>query len=259
LPTAIYVYLRREADGSKSPNAPFVLDGEEARRDFQQIAKPFLCNECEGLFNTRGESWVLENCFRKPGEFRLQHMLLNGNHETRFRDGRILYADDFLKLDWRKLAYFAVSIFWRAGATSWKFGNKRLSTPIASRYEKRIRAYLLGDDPAQLPPQTVVSVAVTSKREPIAQAMHFPTRDAGTDFHHYRFAIPGMLFDMLLGPNIPQIPRDHCIVNGARHPIYLLDDNRLFAAPVLHHLPTSVPSEALKREFLFKHSEPKSE
>ncbi len=248
MPTAIYAYLRTMDDGTKSEKAPFVLDENELTRDFKQIYKPFLCNDCEGRFNTQGESWVLENCFRKPGEFQLQEMLLAGTHKASFPAGWILHADDFPKLRWEKLVYFAVSIFWRAGATTWTARGKRIFVPMPDRTERELRQYLLGR--AALPRQAVVSVAVTSKREPPAQSMSVPTCDIHEGYHHYRFVIPGMIFDMLVGPNIPQIPRDHCLARGHRHPIYLLEDNRLVIETRARLLRTAVPSEVLRKEFL---------
>lgn len=163
LPEAIYGYLRFVNDSTKSSLAPFVLDDTNARRDFTQIKKHFLCSECETRFNGGGESWVLENCFRKPGHFPLGDRLRAGLNRTLWPGGWIVYADDFPKLQWQRLAYFAVSIFWRAGVTDWKVGNKRVQLPLPSRHEQDMRKYLLGQAP--FPDQAVLSVAVVINYE----------------------------------------------------------------------------------------------
>jgi hypothetical protein len=111
LPEAIYGYLRFGNDGAKSSQAPFVLDDTSSRRDFTQIKKPFLCSDCETRFNGGGESWVLENCRRKPGHFPLEERLRGALNRTRWPGGWIVYADDFPKLRWERLAHFAVSVF----------------------------------------------------------------------------------------------------------------------------------------------------
>lgn len=80
--------------------------------------------------------------------------------------------------------------------------------------------------------------------------MHYPACDEKGTYNHYRVAIPGMLFDMLIGTDIPPLQRDHCIVRGHRHPIYLLADNRLFWEPVARQIPRAVPTRELAREFL---------
>lgn len=85
LPEAIYGYLRFRNDGTKSDKAPFVLDDTSSRRDFAQIKKLFLCSECETRFNGGGESWVLENCFRKPGHFPLEERLRNALNKVSIR------------------------------------------------------------------------------------------------------------------------------------------------------------------------------
>jgi hypothetical protein len=59
-----------------------------------------------------------------------------------------------------------------------------------------------------------------------------------------------MLFDMLLGTDIPPLQRDHCIVRGHRHPLYLLADNRLATETVARQYRRAVPTRALALEFL---------
>jgi hypothetical protein len=38
----------------------------------------------------------------------------------RLATGRIYYAEDHPTIDWKKLAYFALSVFWRGAADSWE-------------------------------------------------------------------------------------------------------------------------------------------
>lgn len=249
MPEAAHGYLRYGSDGTKSDKAPFKIDDTSVRRDFRQIKKPFLCSECETRFNGGGESYVLENCFRKPGHFPLEQRLRNALNRTPWPGGWIVYAEDFPKprLQWERLAYFAVSIFWRAGVTEWSVNNNRISVPLPSRYEQELREYLLGKP---FPEQAVVSVAVTTRPDPIAHAMHTPICDEVGNYNHYRVAIPGMLFDMLIGKELPSEWRPNCVVRGHRHPIYLLAENCLFQIPVARKLRATVPSQELAREFL---------
>lgn len=87
------------------------------------------------------------------------------------------------------------------------------------------------------------------KRYPIGSRKYFGRAENGT-YNHYRVVIPGMLFDMLLGTDIPPFQRDHCIVRGHHHPIYLLEDNSLFWLPVARQFTKAVPTSALAQEFL---------
>jgi hypothetical protein len=162
--------------------------------------------------------------------------------------GWIIRSDDVPGLKWEKLAYFATSIIWRAGVTTWKFRQGPVSVPLASRHEEAMRLYLLAQ--AHFPSEAVVSVAVAQRREPIAHAMHLPTHESFGSYQHYRFAIPGMIFDFVIGTEIPQMFKDHCIVRGHRHPIYLLKDNRLFREPALFRLTRAKPTPALMRSLL---------
>jgi hypothetical protein len=104
LPEAGYNYARLRPDGSKDPRSPLFIGEGGIRRDPAQVKKYFLCSECEGLFNKGGESWFLENCFRHEGRFPLEKLVRGGLNRVRFPRGWIVYADDFPKLRWQRLA-----------------------------------------------------------------------------------------------------------------------------------------------------------
>ena len=54
-----------------------------------------------------------------------------------------------------------------------------------------------------------------------------------------------MLFDMVIGADIPPLWRANCIVRGHRHPIYILKDNWLFRFPLARRYMTTVPSQEI--------------
>lgn len=106
----------------------------------RQISKHLLCGDCDNKINEKGENWTLNFCYRPDS-----HKWRGPNYKVRLRDEvlknaapmkkgtmqlwddgqpelvEIYSATENPKIRWEVLAYFAISVFWRATVTEWEF------------------------------------------------------------------------------------------------------------------------------------------
>jgi hypothetical protein len=181
---------------------------------------PLLCDECEQRFSTCGENWVLRNCLRQNGRFRLASLL-----EARTPDStapgtttKIYHAAHIPGVDVTALSYFAASIFWRGSIYPWTDG---IYPVRLGPFEENFRKYLLGD--ADFPPDAMLWVLVRPKSI-VDRATHTPAGGKTEEFHFYNFPMPGLAFTLMVGRRIPAQLRDTCLVRGTGNPIIISED-----------------------------------
>ena len=188
------------------PDAP-IADGEEPqpddfRRGFAfQSSAPFkdflLCEQCEKRFQENGEDWVLANCLLSSGCFPLLQMLRNAPPEWRDNDVTIYSCARIHEINSESLIYFAASVFWRAGAHTWRMGRQSVHIDLG-RYEEDVQEYLLGRAP--FPRNAAIEVLVLERAGEYAIN---PLRRNCDGYHVHQFTIPGLSFILYLGGRIP--------------------------------------------------------
>jgi hypothetical protein len=183
---------------------------------------------------------VLDNFWREGGDFPLRQKL-KAAVPLWSVDGKALYkASQVAGIDVPKLSYFALSIFWRATLVVWPIKGKRASyISLGSKYEATLRKYLL--DEAELGRNLSLWIWVSDCVQPLLIA-NVPHGAKYEGFHAYHFAIPGVLFSLIVGAQQPEVYRQHCFVKSADAPILLTNDfdqssyKRLFRRNDLTHL-----------------------
>ena len=91
--------------------------------------------------------------------------------------GRIYYADDNPEIAWSKLAYFALSIFWRGAADSWTKPDEQVAKPfieIEAALQERLCRFLLGEE--GYPAGVLVLLKLSSSLSPAAHMISFPSK-----------------------------------------------------------------------------------
>jgi hypothetical protein len=215
----------------------------------RQIKKHLLCAECEDRFNKQGEGWVLRHCYKQPGIFPLQQILLAAKPRYPMRSGMVYYAADVPAIDWQRLVYFAISIVWRAGVDDWDQPEGRYKLPLSMAEADReaLRQYLL--DEITIPHNVLVMISVAPSQTPAVQSMWSPTEWSCQGFPGYLFSVPGILFQMLIAEEIPaEWYEQGCLVHGTGHPLQLLHTDAAFVGPRNRYLRTAVPSNLLIAE-----------
>jgi len=138
LPAAFY------RGASTKSRQPAFFSGYKNWSSSRQIWKHLLCRSCEDKFNKLGEKWVNEHRLRAEGSFPLLAGLKLGSTPLRLpRNVGVPYpAKAFVDIDIDRLAYFASSVFWRAGVCDW--GEKRLTQLDLGPYGEQLRRFLTG-------------------------------------------------------------------------------------------------------------------
>lgn len=161
MPRSLYKKARSsEGTGNQDP---LLVTTTERRRTSYQITDYVLCRQCEQRFNKNGENYVMRIVTTQD----LQFPLLNALKKTSpsaSGDGWASYsAADTPDINRDQIAYFAISVFWRASVHTWERESGELvSIDLGKEYNEQIRKYLLGEAP--LPARAVMNVVACTER-----------------------------------------------------------------------------------------------
>ena len=213
MPRALYD-LCRPPDGS-----PIIMSNDVVMASDRQLKYPLLCAGCEDLLNKNGENWLLPQLARIDGAFRLYDVLQEIPAEITDGDTRVYAAGRNPKIEVSTIIHFAMGIFWKAAAHSWKKDTKEPWTDLGS-YRDAAREYLLGISPFS----TNMVLTVGINPPPVKMiGFNYPYRDSETGHHRFRFYVPGILFVLQVGKNIPTELKSSCFVANPVHPVLVLD------------------------------------
>lgn len=204
LARAFYARIR-----NKTGSDPVIVTPTRITQKSGQVKDSLLCADCEDRFNKRGEKWTLENYPQISGSFPLQ-AALKGAVPFKDKNGDRYYNGSRVqgvKLD--KLAYFAVSVYWRSGVFQWDLLDDvhQLSLGL---YETALRLFLL--DQAPFPNRAALHILVSPAQNP-RDGVLFPSTYRTHPFHCHGFSIPGITFALSLG-RISDEERAECAIHS---------------------------------------------
>jgi hypothetical protein len=217
IPRAMYKYLRTTSE--KNPN-PLGFARTGRATTSKQVKDYLLCAKCEDLFNKNGESGILKwvwNGKRFPLGDRLSVAvpLFPGWSDTRSFSGAAIGVDT------EKLAYFALSVIWRAAVHEWEipFGGKTALLNLGA-VEEPIRKYLLGT--TGFPTEAVV--VTTACTDPLSiQSFSIPSQVRGYPGTCFAILALGIYFRVLIGSDIPTTSREICCAMSKERRIFQRD------------------------------------
>jgi len=241
IPAAIYKLIR---SATVTPADPLVITQDTTFTSSKQASDYLLCTECEDRFRRSGEDWVIRHCYRMGVGFTLRDLVLAA---------RLLDDGDLAKLystqsnpaiNADALAYFALSVFWRASAHRWHFLGRDWNAVTLGPYEEGFRKYLLGEGAF---PQTAVLWVWVSQYDAPSRAVTMPSTRREHDLHVHSFDIPGIRFDVFVGKKPSEVLRRVCIVTAPERPILLSEaPDDILATHVGRFSKTSRVSEKLQ-------------
>jgi hypothetical protein len=207
LPASLYKKTRNP--GAANPN-PTMITRKGRVQTSRQIKEALLCRDCEGLFSRNGENYVLKIVADRR-TFPLLDML-RAVPPTKSAAGFDWYDKKTLPgIDREKVAYFALSVFWRASVHRWERGGDEPISIDLGPYEEDLRKYLLGQ--AGFPANVVLHVVVCT--DALSQGLFYPpSRGRKKDDTTYTFQARGLNFLMTVGKQIPPSMRQSCCVTG---------------------------------------------
>jgi hypothetical protein len=143
LPAALYRMSRWE--GSANPN-PMLISSRGRVQTSKQIKDYVLCHDCEQRFSRNGERYTMLQVNRKEG-FKLLQTLRTSTNMRSAGGFTFYYETSALGVDRQKLAYFAMSVFWRAAVHLWHRPEQKEPMMRLGVYEEPIRKYLMEEAP----------------------------------------------------------------------------------------------------------------
>jgi len=254
IPAAFYYHLGLDETGTFNSRALQKLTRSRFARVPGQTKKHLLCNECEQRFSANGESWVARYTHQVGRRFLLLEALLRLQPRLTVSTGRVYHAADDPAIDWGKLAYFALSVFWRGAADSWDRSAHPGAKPFIqmdAALQERLRRFLLGEE--DYPDDMLLMLRVSSSLTPTAHMMSFPSNGTietpGGLRPQVSFFVPGMIFTLVPGPNLPEEwVHQGCLIRGPGHPILVIDTDELFFREAITLALIAKPSQKIIEE-----------
>jgi hypothetical protein len=184
---------------------------DEAKQISDQFRAYAFCDECEGRLSKNGEGWVLG---RVPhdydGPMPLQDALKAIKPAIKGKDVILFDVSRSPAFDLTKLIYFGISIFWRGAAREWKTTAGEVAPQVdLGAFEELLRLFLLEKGP--LPKEVVLTIDIWPYEKAL-QVSYPPIASPIPECNRYWFHIPGLVFSLYVGPNIPA----HVLVRDAR-------------------------------------------
>ncbi len=194
----------------------------------QQTQDYLLCAACEDVLNKGGESWLVPRLATIDRKFPFYEMLLKDL--PGYNDGRMaIYSAAYnSEISCEKIAHFAMSIFWKASAHSWRKATSEPKIQLGP-YSEPIRLWLRGD--AGFPEHMALLVYVSPP--PRAQIVFSePCAAARDEARNYFFHVPGVLFMLTVGKTLPRDAKSLSFFPAPTHPIIVTE----FAAAAIENL-----------------------
>jgi hypothetical protein len=204
LARAFYARIRK-ATGSD----PVIVTPTQITQRSGQVKALLLCPCCEDRFSKRGEKWTLENYPQMDGRFPVQNALSRATPIKEKGGDKYYKGDSVQGITLSKLAYFAVSVFWRAGAYQWNLIDQTHRLSLGP-YENALRLYLLDQGP--FPERAALHILVSPVQNH-RDGILFPSTYRERPFHCHGFSIPGITFTISLG-NISNLEKEECAIHS---------------------------------------------
>jgi hypothetical protein len=205
IPKRVFEVILSADPGQK---APIMMTNRLTVMKHGQIKDYVLCEGCEDLFNKNGERYVFE-MMNTPEGFKLLDRLKVAPPMSFNAADSIVFSGTDVGFDMDKLAYFGLSVFWRAGAHRWP--SKLTVDPIGT--------FLLGGSwPGGL------SLMVTAAEDVFSQGYSFfPGRTVGLSapMLSYGFLTCGIHFALCLANPVPFPYALFCCTSAPRRPIFM--------------------------------------
>lgn len=206
---ALYALLREDRDD------PVIMTPKYVTPSQREIWAYLLCGDCEQRFSTFGEDPVMKLIQRK-GDFRLLNFM-NVAVPWRNHLNVATYSGVDMGVNTEEIAYFALSVIWRAGVRTWTTSKRERTGISLGNYQEPVRQYLIGE--AALPGDIVVIVTVCE--DWISQTNIFaPTLKKDSRYPTYSMLTRGLLFDVIMTPELPQEMRDLCCVRSVKKVLF---------------------------------------
>lgn len=215
IPAALYSVCAPEGE---SPIK--VADGVVLPTD-RQTWTYLLCEKCEDILNSGGETWTIPKVATIEGRFPLYELLESVPPVLCEGDLAVYSARTNPAIDVEKLTHFAIGIFWKASVASWKADDKEPMINLGP-YADELRGWLTGE--TAFPRHICLSVSVSKPGEALI-TLNAPVRTECKECPTYLLHVPGILFLLSVGRRVPmEMMRLTCFHRSPDRPIFVSKD-----------------------------------
>ena len=217
LPAAVW---RRLREPTHKLQHPILMTEKVALTTSSQIHDYVLCRDCEQLLSKNGEAYAARLMCGKT-RFPLMERLRVAP-PVDFRIGTKAYSGSAIGVDTDKLAYFALSVVWRAAVHQWKspHSNQPIYSINVGPFLEPMRRYLLGTGP--FPADVAVNVIVATDDQSQRTA-YTPSLAAGASCMTFGLLVCGIHFAISMANPLPSLNRKGCCYNTPDHLIFEKD------------------------------------
>lgn len=198
LPAAVYRLIRDQSGAGKS--SPVHLTTKKSFRSDKQIKEYFLCRKCELRFSVNSENYVLGQCDRQNGQFKLRELLRCASVLCDLGKEKLYEVTALLGGKTEQYLYFGASVFWRAAARSWTLRGTRVAPIKLGKYQEELRLYLIGKAGFPADGRLVVNVSSDNRTGVATPPREWNLKLRQHEGPYYKFYILGILFTLILDP-----------------------------------------------------------
>lgn len=238
IPSAFYKYILSPSEGNPNP----VLVGRSVTATTsRQVRDYLLCAECEDLFNKNGEQEIVKWVWNGK-QFPLANRLAVAHQHFTFGNA-LVYSGSAIGIDVEKIAYFVLSVIWRAAVHQWDlmFGDRSTLLDLG-KTEEPIRQYLHGD--ADFPDQVAITATACTDRTSMTFYPPCPATDIPCTA--FGFLALGIRFLVYVGDNIPLAARRTCFMKSDHQLLFQRDCSQKIFHAFAELMKTSRPAKGLE-------------
>jgi len=222
-----------------NPN-PIVITRKTTKPISRQIADYLLCHNCERLLNENGEAWMVTQVFNGR-DFPLMDRL-NVAVPIQRAPSVEMFSGTQIGLNMERLAYFALSVFWRGSVHRWRLHDGSIVFNPLGAFEEPIRRFLVGEAGF---PTDVSLVAIACTDSASQGSFYTPAKIKGVSYTGHGMLVRGVHFRMFTGTSFPQVVRNICCYTGPQRPIMKASCQRISLEAFRFLHATSRPSVEL--------------
>jgi hypothetical protein len=234
------MYERVCESGAKNPN-PVILTRKRVVQSSRQITTYLLCRECEQRFSKNGEEWMTGQVLDGKKDFPLLDRLKEG---APFRVGAAYeaYSGTAVGVDTEKLAYFGLSVLWRASVAKWWISSTETTAIDLGEHQEPIRRFLLGETGF---PHDVLAIATVCTDFDSQGCFYPPCAVPQNPFRAYSLLTLGVSFRFFMGADVPPEFRAFCCVHSSDRRITVANHRESSHHSFGHLFASAKPSQGL--------------
>jgi hypothetical protein len=236
----VYRLLRHSDNGNDNP---VLMSTKLSIQTSHQMRQRLLCRACEGRFGRIGEDYTIPLlCTPQKLPLLERLRLALPIYESRTMS---VFSCPTIGFDGDRIAYFGLSILWRAGVREWQtFDRGKTVLEVGAKPMESMRRYLVGE--TGFPRD--VSVIVTAATDYLAQSSCLlPTPFIFGSCPAFRLLVKGISFRFIFGDGNPSGPRMISVTGGGRDMIFVSDCSHESVPAFIHMMRTTAMKLAIPK------------